>query len=191
MRTSFAARRLAPSALLYALLIAGALGADYLLHAVGWAWAGRWFGLAGTFVLLTSFLYSLRKRKIVKLGSPKALLDLHETLSWIGALLILIHAGVHFHAALPWLATALLLVVAASGFIGKALLREAREHLRTKEASLKAAGLPPAEVEERTHLDALTVEWMARWRSIHLPMTALLALLALLHIAAIGYFGGW
>lgn len=191
MRTTLLARQVAPSLLLYALLIGAALALDFLLHAVGWAWAGRYLGLAGTVLILGSFAYSLRKRKILQRGSPKTLLDLHETLSWAGALMILVHAGMHFNAILPWLATLLLLIVVASGFTGKTLLKEAREHLRAKEAGLKEAGVETAERGDRLHFDSLTVDVMTRWRSVHMPLTYLLAILSLFHIASVVFFGSW
>jgi hypothetical protein len=43
----------------------------------------------------------MRKRKIIQFGKPKNMLALHETLTWIGALMILVHAGIHVYAILP------------------------------------------------------------------------------------------
>ena len=89
-------------------LIASAIGADFLLHTIGLYWIGRYLGIAGSALIAVSFLYSLRKRKVLSWGSPKRWLDFHEFLSWAGALMILVHAGVHFNALLPWTAVVLM-----------------------------------------------------------------------------------
>ncbi len=60
-----------------------------------WTWSG-WdviLGIPGTLLILFSFLYSMRKRKLIQVGRPKTLLRLHEVLTWAGALMILVHAG--------------------------------------------------------------------------------------------------
>lgn len=191
MRRSLVIRQILPSLFWYGLLIASALGTDYLLHQVGWAAVGRHLGIAGTLLIFASFLYSLRKRKIIQRGSPKFLLDLHEVFCWAGALMILVHAGVHFNALLPWAAVVLMLVVVASGFIGKNLLKDARERVRTKEAALKAQGLSGEALEGRLHLDSLTVDAMKNWRAVHLPITTLFGTLVLLHVLSILMYWSW
>lgn len=191
MRRSLLIRQVLPSLFWYGLLIASALGTDYLLHQVGWAGIGRHLGIAGTLLILVSFLYSLRKRKIIQRGSPKFLLDLHEVLCWTGALMILVHAGIHFNALLPWAAVVLMLVVVASGFIGKNLLKEARERVRTKEAALRAEGLSGETLESRLLLDSLTVGAMKNWRTVHLPITTLFGTLVLLHVLSILVYWSW
>ena len=191
MRKSVLVRQLIPSLFWYALLIASAIGADFLLHKIDLYWIGRYFGILGSVLIAISFLYSLRKRKIVPWGSPKRLLDVHEFLSWAGALMILVHAGIHFNALLPWAAVVLMLIAVASGFTGKYLLKEARERLRSREAGLKEAGLQGEELENRLLLDAVTVDIMKKWRSVHLPITAIFGVLALLHILSILIFWRW
>ncbi len=191
MRRSLLVRQVLPSLFWYGLLIASALGVDFLLHRIGWVWVGRYLGILGTFLILVSFLYSLRKRKIIRRGSPKFLLDLHEVLCWAGALMILVHAGVHFNALLPWAAVMLMLVAVASGFTGKHLLKEARERVRTKQAVLSTAGLEGDALESKLLLDSLTVDLMKNWRSVHMPITTLFGTLALLHILSILVFWSW
>lgn len=191
MRKSLLLRQVIPSLFWYALLIVSALGADFLLHKIDLYWIGRYFGILGAVLIAVSFLYSLRKRKIVQWGSPKGLLELHEYLSWAGGLMILVHAGVHFNALLPWAAVVLMLVAVASGFTGKYLLKEAMERLRLKEAGLKEAGLQGEELENRLLLDSVTVDIMRKWRSVHLPITAIFGVLAILHILSILVFWRW
>lgn len=176
MRKSLAVRKVLPSLFLYAVLILLAIGLDALLHRIGLYWIGRYLGILGTVLILASFAYSLRKRRIIETGSPKVLLDLHETLAWTGALMILVHAGIHFNALLPWLAVLLMLVVVASGFVGKHLLKKAREELQSREARF---------------LDATTVEVMKRWRAVHIPLTTIFWTLAGLHVLSILIFWRW
>ncbi len=190
MRKSLLVRQTLPFLFWYAVLIATAIGADYLLHRLGVYWIGRYLGIPGTVLILGSFVYSLRKRGVIRHGSPKRLLDLHETLSWAGALMILVHAGVHFNALLPWAALVLMLIVVASGFTGKYLLKDARERLRLQQAG-RAKGAPEEGPEARAFLDSLTVGAMNRWRSVHMPITAVFAALTLLHILSILIFWRW
>jgi hypothetical protein len=191
MRRSLLFRQIAPSLFWYALLVVSAIGLDYVLHRMGQAWVGRYMGILGTALILLSLLYSARKRKLIERGSPKTLLDLHEYLSWAGALMILVHAGIHFNALLPWLALLLLLVVVASGFVGKNLLKDARDRLKSREAELKKQGLGGDELEKRLLLDSVTVDAMKKWRSVHVPLTVTLATLALLHAVSIMVFWRW
>jgi len=39
----------------------------------------------------------MRKCKIITVEKPKTILTLHETLTLVGALMILVHAGIHLH----------------------------------------------------------------------------------------------
>lgn len=189
---SLLARRVVPSVIWYALLVGAALAADFALHRHGLFWVGRYLGIVGSILILLGFIYSLRKRNIIPFGSPKALLDAHESLSWVGALMILVHAGVHFSALLPWIALAMMLVVVASGFTGRFLLKQARESLRQKQAALqRAEGPEQRELERKIFLDSLTVDLMQRWRTFHFPVTTMFMVLAAVHIVSILMFWQW
>ncbi len=189
---SLLAKRVFPSVCLYSLLIAAALAADFVLHRLGLFWVGRYLGIGGSILILVALAYSLRKRKVIQFGSPKGMLDAHESLSWAGALMILVHAGVHFNALLPWLALALMLVVVASGFTGRVLLREARESLRQKQEALqRAEGLNQQELERKLFLDSLAVEIMQRWRAFHFPVTTIFLTLAVVHVVSILLLWHW
>lgn len=172
-------------AVAYGVLVGLALAADWLLHRFEMAAIGRHFGWAGSVVLVASFAYSLRKRRFLTHGSAKMYLASHELLGWCGALLVLIHAGVHFHALIPWLALAMMLVVVASGFIGKVLLRKATVQLE------RAFAVPGSRASGHdaqapfVFLDGLVVDAMKRWRSVHMPLTAVFLALALVHVASI------
>jgi hypothetical protein len=149
---------------------------------------GRYLGFAGTIVIVFSFVYSLRKRKIIDSGSPKQLLLLHEYLAWIGSIMLLVHAGIHFNAIIPWLAILMLLIAVASGLVGKFLLKRATESLKEKRQSLINTGITTKEADKKLFFDSITVDMMKKWRVVHLPITLLLALLALMHILTIIIF---
>jgi hypothetical protein len=170
-------------------LIAAALLADLLLHRLQLPQVGRHLGWVGTLLLLVSFLYSLRKRRWFRIGSPRRLLGLHEYMAWAGALAILVHAGIHLHALLPWAAVVAMLVAVASGVVGRTLLADARRHVAARRADLQERGLAEAEIERALFLDALTVRAMVRWRSVHMLLTLNLAVLSLLHVATVLLFG--
>lgn len=173
----------------YILMILVTIGIDYILHRFNLVYIGRYMGIAGTAIIILSFIYSLRKRKIIETGSPKNLLLLHEYLSWFGAVLLLVHAGIHFNALLPWLAIFMLLIAVASGLVGKFLLKKANETLKEKRQLLLNSGMLKEEAEKKLFFDSITVDLMKNWRVAHLPITLLLGILSLLHIITILLFG--
>jgi hypothetical protein len=93
-----------PFLLSFTALVAAALAIDLALHLLDAVWIGRYLGIPGVLLILFSFRYSLRKRGIIKSGSPVPLLRLHERMAWTGSMLVLVHAGIHFNAVLAWLA---------------------------------------------------------------------------------------
>ena len=180
MHRSLLVREVLPAALGYLGLIAATIVLDYALHRAGLVWIGRYLGPIGTGLIVLSFVYSLRKRKKIAFGQPKRLLELHETLSWTGALLVLVHAGIHVNAIIPWLAVVAMLVVVASGFTGSVLIKRATEALKARPAG--AGG------EDNTLLDAATMDLMKRWRQVHLPINAVFLALFAIHLAGIMLF---
>ncbi|MBK9636841.1 MAG: hypothetical protein IPO63_03150 [Bacteroidetes bacterium] len=172
----------------YALMIFFAIAIDYILHHFQLVFVGRYLGLIGTLTICTSFAYSLRKRKIIESGSPKKLLALHEYLAWIGSIMLLVHAGIHFNAVLPWLAILMLLIAVASGLVGKFLLKRANELLKERRQALTSSGISFVEVDKKLFFDSITVDLMKKWRVVHLPITLLLGLLTLMHIITILMF---
>lgn len=177
-------REILPHLLAFSALIAATLLIDVVLHFAGLAWVGRYLGIPGMLLIVGSFAYSLRKRKVIRVGKPVALLRQHERLAWVGSLLVLVHAGVHFSGALAWLAVAAMLVNVGSGLMGKGLLERSRRRLEELRVRLREEGLVADAIEERLYWDSVTVDVIKQWRVVHFPITAAFGLLALAHIIA-------
>jgi len=103
MHKSVAFKYILPFVQWFGLMVVIAIFIDYILHRLDLLSIGYWLSYPGTILIILSFIYSLRKRKIIESGSPKKLLSMHEYLAWAGSILILVHAGIHFNAILPWL----------------------------------------------------------------------------------------
>jgi hypothetical protein len=191
MTSSLWRQHILPFTFLVGLLAVVTLAGDYLLHRLNLVWVGRYLGIPGTLLIIASLIYSLRKRKYIKAGNPKALLTLHEFGSWIGASLVLIHAGIHFNAILPWLATVAMGVNAVSGMVGKLLLDRSRRHVQEQREHFQLRGLSRSDVEQAMFWDAVTLEAMNKWRKVHIPIFIVFAVLALGHIISIFLFWGW
>ncbi|MDO9315622.1 MAG: hypothetical protein Q7T97_13875 [Burkholderiaceae bacterium] len=191
MRISLFTREVVPFFLRLALLGLAALAIDALLHWLNAVWIGRYLGIPGVMLIIGSFGYSLRKRKLITAGKPTTFLRLHERMAWGGSLLILVHAGIHFNAILGWLAVWAMLVNIASGLTGKFLLQRARTRLEETTKQMRAQGLSGAELEDRLYWDSLTFDAVKQWRLVHYPITLAFAVLALGHIVSIFLFWGW
>ena len=191
MDRSLLRKEVLPFLLMFGSLIAVTIVADALLHQFELVWIGRYLGIPGTILILLSFFYSLRKRKLIGRGNPKTLLTLHETLTWIGALMILVHAGVHIYAILPWLALVAMLVNVISGMTGKYLLDRSRRFLAEKKAAYAQRGMSDAAIEKQLFWDATTFDLMKKWRAVHLPITLAFAVLGLTHILSIFLYWQW
>lgn len=182
MAARFIGLRILPSVGLFVALVASAVAVDFGLHAAELAEIGRWLGPVGAGLLLVSFVYSLRKRKWISNGSPKRLLQFHETLGWVGALVLLVHGGIHLNAWVPWLALTALLFVVISGLTGKYLLAQAKATLAGKRAELVQRGVAGDELERELLGLALLVGTMQKWRSVHMPLTMVFLGLSLVHV---------
>lgn len=191
MEKSLLRHEVLPFLKLFVLLLAATTVGDFVLHQYQLVWVGRYLGIPGTILILLSLLYSLRKRKVIASGSPKILLRLHEVFTWLGALMVMIHAGVHFNAILPWLAMGGMIVNVVSGMVGRYLLDRSRRRLASKEEKYRLRGLSKGEVERELFWDAVTFETMARWRAVHFPISFVFAVLALGHIVSVLMFWEW
>jgi hypothetical protein len=191
MKSTLWREHVLPFTLLLGLLGAATLAGDYLLHRLDLVWIGRYMGIPGTLLIIGSLYYSLRKRKYVSAGNPQSLLKLHEFGTWLGSLMVLIHAGIHFNAILPWLATVAMGVNVISGMVGKMLLKRSREHVQGEREKFQLRGLSKTEVEKAVFWDAVMLGAMAQWRKVHIPIFIVFAVLALGHIFSVFLFWGW
>jgi hypothetical protein len=180
-----------PLVLYMVALVASTLLVDAALHLLNIVWIGRWLGIPGVLLILGSFGYSMRKRKLIRSGNPATLLRWHEALAWLGSLLVLVHAGVHFNAILAWLAVGAMLVNVASGLTGKYLLDRSRRRLEEARQRMRDQGLTADELAESTYWDSMTFDAVKKWRVIHFPITLAFAVLGLSHIVATFLFWGW
>ena len=133
LKARLISREVLPFYLALGALMALTLLLDALLHVFNLVWIGRYLGIPGVLLILGSFGYSLRKRKLIGAGKPVQLLRWHEGMAWAGSLLVLVHAGIHFNAILGWLAVLAMLVNVARGLTGKFLLDRARRRLEEAE----------------------------------------------------------
>jgi hypothetical protein len=191
MKSSLWREHVLPFTLLLGLLAAATLAGDYALHRLNLVWVGRYLGIPGTLLIIGSLYYSARKRKWVTTGDPKSLLKMHEFCAWLGSLMVLIHAGIHFNAILPWLATVAMGVNVISGMVGKILLSKSRQHVQGEREKFQLRGLPKVEVEKAVFWDAVALGAMAQWRKVHIPIFIVFTVLALGHIVSIFMFWGW
>ena len=184
-------KHILPFTLLVTLLGVATVIGDYLLHRLNLVWVGRYLGIPGTLLIIGSLLYSMRKRKVIASGNVKSWLKMHEIGTWLGSWMVLLHAGVHFNAILPWLATLAMGVNVISGMVGKMLLARSREHVQAQREHYQLRGLSRAEVEQAVFWEAVTFDAMAKWRKVHIPIFIAFAVLSIGHIVSIFLFWGW
>ena len=164
---------------------------DLILHLTDLVWIGRYLGIPGVILILLSFGHSLRKRGVIKSSNPVRLLRLHEWLAWIGATLVLVHAGIHFNAVLAWLAVAAMAVNITSGLTGKYLVQRSQRWMKQAKTELRDEGLADSEIEQQLFWNSLAAGLVRKWRTIHLPIALAFAVLAAAHILSTFLFWGW
>jgi hypothetical protein len=106
-------------------------------------------------------------------------------------LLVLIHAGIHFNAILPWLATIAMGVNVVSGLVGKFLLDRSRLHVQEQREHFQLQGLSLLDVEQAIFWDTVGLDIMTQWRKVHIPIFIVFSVLSLSHIISIFLFWGW
>ena len=188
MKTSLFVKHIVPFLLWVGFMIFFAFLIDYMLHLGNIYWVGMYLGIPGTLMIILSFIYSARKRKIIQSGSPRKLLTFHEYMAWGGSVLILVHAGVHYNAHLAWLATYMMIINVMSGLVGKFIIKNARESMNDRKKALIAEGLTKEAIEKELFYDSITFGLIAQWRVIHLPIAMMFFILAILHIITIIIF---
>ncbi|MBK9567833.1 MAG: hypothetical protein IPO37_22525 [Saprospiraceae bacterium] len=177
-----------PFLLWFGFMIFFAFVIDYLLHFGNVYWVGKYLGIPGTLMIIFSFIYSARKRNIIRSGSPRSLLTFHEYMAWGGSVLILVHAGIHYNAHLAWLATYMMIINVMSGLVGKFIVKSARESMNDRKQALIADGISAEAIEKELFYDSITFGLITQWRVIHLPIAMMFFILAILHIITIIIF---
>ncbi len=185
------AREIATNLAIFLLVVLGAVAFDGILHLFGHRDWGRYLGYWGTGLIALSFLHSARKRKKFTFGRVQFFLRWHEFLAWLGAMMILVHGGIHFNALLPWLTLSAMLINVASGLTGKFLLKRSKAIVAEKKKSLIDEGVGAQALEERLYWDSLAVGMMQKWRKVHVPITMAFGLLFCLHVASVMIFWRW
>lgn len=191
MQSRLLSREVLPFLLAFTILAVVSLLIDAVLHVLDAVWIGRYLGIPGTLLILGSLGYSLRKHKVIRSGNPVRLLRLHERMAWLGSLLILVHAGIHFNSLLGWLAVWAMLINIGSGLTGKFLLERSRRRLNETRQRMTREGLSIPETEDQLHWDSMTFDVIKQWRKVHFPITIAFAVLATAHIVSIFLFWGW
>ena len=182
-----------------AFVVGSAFGIEWLLSLgegveFGHSRRGHLLGWVGLLVLLTVFIYPLKKRyapEAPRRGWLQPWFRVHMMAGVLGPVLILIHAGAHFHALVPVLALGALALVAVSGIVGQTLHSLAIRQLNQQWRELHEQGLSEAEIEERLAERAAQEEAFRFWQLIHTPLTIPFVALTLLHIIGAIFFGGW
>lgn len=74
--------------------------------------------------------------------------------------MVLIHAGIHFNAILPWLAIIAMGINVISGMVGKMLLGRSREDVQALREHYQLRGLSRAGVEQAIFWEPVTFDAM-------------------------------
>lgn len=106
---------------------------------------GGMFAVSGTILILIPAIYSLIKRnkainKIVTRRVPmRTLLAWHIYAGVLGPILVIVHTGHKFHSPVGIALTAMVIIVAISGFIGRYLMAMISKDIKEQQSMLKTA----------------------------------------------------
>jgi len=174
-------------------------------------WIAR-TGSWGTYLVLTAYAMILyvgmvRKRWLPALGSLRGWIKAHIAVALTGTFLVMVHSG-HFLrdyislplearagvkpvAFLPLLSSLALMIVVASGLVGRYIYRDLQQ-----QAALDRIATAGADEDEdkptasRVALIIISQKAMGWWRLVHYPITVVWLILTIAHVATILYFGG-
>jgi hypothetical protein len=157
----------------------------------GHSQTGHEIGWLGLIIILTVFIYSIKKRYRKRLDWPKGWFVVHQIAGVVGPALILLHAGPHFHALVPIFTLAAMGIVVVTGLIGSTVHRKAFSKLKASRQDLLSQGLSGKTLEDRL-FDLVAEEKTFRiWQIIHVPMVVIFLALGLLHVFGALFFGGF
>ena len=174
------------------LVVANAVLIEMVLDMYGLELHRLLTGLVGTFLVIVSFGYSLRKRKIfITKGAMKGWLLSHEWLAIAGCFIIFIHTGTHIKAIVPVLTLVFLFVTFISGLIGRYVYNTTKGELKARRKEFKKEGYSDQEIEQKIWALTVTSSALSKWRTVHMPIVSILAILVLYHTVSALYFRGF
>lgn len=151
---------------------------------------GRAVGWLGLAVILLVFVYPYKKRHAAERHWPRGWFRVHMVAGIIGPFLIFLHSGAHYHALVPILAMAAMVIVTLSGIAGQAIHAYVLRTLHDERRKLQQSGLCELDIETRLHGMASQEETFRLWQPVHAPMTLAFLVLTALHVAGALFFGG-
>lgn len=107
--------------------------------------AGGMLGISGAALMVVPLVYlvvkrvRLFKRRVTRVVSMRTLLTIHISAGVLGPILGVIHSGHRFQSGLGIALTAMMIVVALSGFVGRYLMGQLSKDMRSQQTLL--AGL--------------------------------------------------
>ena len=175
-RSAVRPRRAPPQReLLFLLAVALLFGLAAVLARSGWFTAGSdlgyWIGVAGGAGMVLLLTYPLRKRwrPVRNLGATKSWFALHMMLGIAGPLLIVVHSTLNFGSLNATVAFGSMVLVAASGIVGRFLYGRIHHGLYGRRATLadmrSKLGLDSGLVRSRLAFAPRVEEWLAAFAS--------------------------
>ena len=153
--------------------------------------SGHLTGWIGLGIILLVFVYPIKKRRAPERQWPKHWFLVHMVAGVAGPVVVLIHAGAHFHALVPVLTLILLAAVTVSGIVGQSVHYLALRTLHEHERRLREQGLADTEIESRLHSEAAREGAFRVWQVFHAPLTIAFVVLLSFHILGAVYFAGF
>ncbi len=148
-------------------------------------------GNVGTLMVFFSLAgYMVKRRWRSFPGMLKDYLQVHQWFAPIGVLMVAVHSGTHFNAALPIATSVFMLVCLVSGFVGRFVFMKAKKEIAARKTELRESGMDKEEIEEKLFFATATANSLANWRKFHQPFASILLILLFLHIVTALFFGG-
>lgn len=172
--------------------IIGAIFLEILLDLTGLEPIKHLIGTIGSILIVLSIVYSFRKRKFIfKSGRLQQWLIIHEWMTIAGTSLVFVHGGFHGHAVVPLLTTGVMFVTVVSGLVGRYLYVYVCGELSSRKKELEEKRFPKEEIENTISFLVITHRAMRHWRTIHIPIVFVLAMMVTFHVLSALYYDGF
>lgn len=194
----------------FAYCLIGMLTSAFIRTALPGADAAYWVAHAGNFgtwlvtlaYVIILYVGSVRTRRLPGIWSIRRWIQVHIFFALTGTFLVMVHSGnflrdyIGFSGGqlkpvpiLPMLNSLVLMLVVASGMIGRFIYNDLR-----KQAALDNLALESDEEDKvsgsRGALIVISQRTMGYWRIFHYPLTIIWLVLTVAHIISVLYFGG-